>query len=77
MDNGKWYSVDRILEHIAVLEDREGNCFDVPLAQLPEDVKAGVQLCLVDGVYQIDQQATTSKRQKIVDLQNRLKNKNS
>lgn len=74
MDNR--FSVDRILLDVAVLEDAVGNCVDVPLCNLPEGITEGMQLRLVDGSYHIDEQETASRRQKILELQNRLKKQN-
>ena len=73
----EWFSVDRLVGAVAVLEDREGNTHDVPLAQLPEGVAEGARLRLVEGVYRVDEQETNSRRQKILDLQNRLRSKNN
>ncbi len=69
------YSVDRMEREIAVLVDEDGNSVDVPLSALPTGVRGGDMVRLCDGVYTRDDDAAAARRQKIWDLQNRLRKK--
>lgn len=75
MDRELLYSVDRILDDVAVLEDTEGTVINVPLTDLPQGVMGGNMLRLVNGRYELDDVATESRRQRILDLQKRIRNK--
>ena len=77
MDTIKRFSVDRIVGEIAVLEDAEGNCVDVPVTKLPSGITEGVLLCFSNEVFQIDEQGSQARRQRVLDLQNQLKSRNS
>lgn len=56
--------VDRIEGDYAVIEN-EGIMLDIPLSQLPCDIKEGDVLCHCDGVYIIDNEAAAAAREKI------------
>ena len=75
MDKVLQYSVDRIVENVVVLEDAEGAIINVPLSDVPQNVTAGDVLRLMDGRYVFDDVATESRRQRIFELQKRLRNK--
>lgn len=56
--------VDRIEGDYAVVEN-EGIMLDIPLSQLPCDIKEGDVLRHCDGVYIIDNEAAAAAREKI------------
>lgn len=67
------YIVDRIENTVAVLEDEEMNHTEVFLADLPESIKEGSVLVLnSDGSFMLDMAQTEKRKQKMLDLQNKL-----
>ena len=70
------YSVDRIIGEVAVLEDADGRCQNVPLSELPEEISEGMRLCLTATGYVVDAQGAESRRQRVLGLQDRLRKKN-
>lgn len=67
------YIVDRIENTVAVLEDEEMNHTEVLLADLPESIKEGSVLVLnSDGSFMLDMAQTEKRKQKMLDLQNKL-----
>ena len=66
------WSVDRIENGIAVLEDDHRMRKAVSLDQLPVDVTEGDVLVVQDGNYVVDQQETNRRREQAFQLQQRL-----
>lgn len=73
--NGEKYSVDRVENGIAVLVDDRGDSHPVSLADLPDDVRCGDMMCLLDGVYQRDDEETQARRAYVLSLQQKLRRK--
>jgi len=67
-----YYSVDRIVEGLAVLQDYERRECIVPLDELPAGVRAGDVLDEEDGVFKADDAEAASRRQKVLEMQSRL-----
>lgn len=59
------YIVDRVEGEIAVCERDDMKFFDILLAELPQDVKAGDCLVLSDGVWSVDVDETAMRKQRI------------
>ncbi|MBC5787206.1 DUF3006 domain-containing protein [Clostridium facile] len=66
------WSVDRIENGIAVLENDHRIRKKVPLDQLPVDVTEGDVLVVQDDNYVVDQQETNRRREQAFQLQQRL-----
>ena len=62
------YIVDRIEGHIAVLERDDLVFIDVPLSELPREVKAGDCLERVDGMWAFDRKRTKERRSRLEQL---------
>lgn len=69
------YSVDRFEGDIAVLIDEDGNRLDVVRTDLPMGIAAGDMVRLQAGTFQRDDEATAARRARIIELQNRLRNR--
>ncbi|MGI6263868.1 MAG: DUF3006 domain-containing protein [Acutalibacteraceae bacterium] len=67
------YVVDRLEEGFAVLQDDAEGLHDLPLAQLPPQIRPGDVVIETDGVYTVDSAATEARRQRILRLQRRLR----
>jgi len=63
----KYYTVDRIEEDIAVLYDDEENKSDIPVSELPEDLKEGdiLQFDEENQIYIIDREKTEQVKSSI------------
>ena len=67
------FSVDRFEGNFAVCENREtGEFIDIPLSELPENVKAGSILKFENGNYILDIESTQKEQQEIKNLVNNL-----
>lgn len=64
------YSLDRIEEDVAVLVDEAGDSKTMPKETLPVGCRIGAMLREVDGVLVVDEQATTQRRERVIQLQN-------
>lgn len=69
------YSVDRVANGLAVLEDDAGISCTVPLADLPVGTKEGSILRLTDMGYVLDTAIENERRNKVLSLQEKLRNK--
>ncbi len=69
------WSYDRREGDLAVLVDEEGNSHPVPLTALPKEAKEGTMLRQMGDTYVVDEDATTERRQRVLDLQRRLRNR--
>ena len=69
------FSVDRIENGLAVLEDENGTMQTVPLAQLPPDTCEGAVLRLAEGVWTIDTDEAARRRTEALRLQALLRKK--
>lgn len=68
------YSVDRIIEGIAVLEDLQSNgIIEVELKNLPNDIHEGSILVFKDGYYQIEIEEEKNRRDSLRERLDRLK----
>ncbi len=67
--------VDRIEGDFAVVEN-EGIMLDIPLSQLPCNVKEGDMICFLNGVYIVDNKTADEQREEIsARLENLFKRK--
>lgn len=62
-------TVDRITEGIAVLEKEDMSHIEVPVADLPQNVKEGNVLDFDGCVYSIDSRTEDAVRQRIISKQ--------
>ncbi len=69
------YSIDRFEGDVAVLIDEQETVCNVPCTQLPDGAKAGDMLRFEDGRYLPDDEATRARREQILRLQNKLRQK--
>lgn len=68
------YSIDRIENNIAVLEDiNTGEKKEVDISLLPEEIKEGTILSFNDDKYELDLDEEEERRKRILDMFNRLK----
>ncbi len=68
------YSIDRIENNIAVLEDiNTGEKKEVDISLLPEEIKEGTILSFNDNKYELDLDEEEERRKRILDMFNRLK----
>lgn len=73
MDKNDVFSVDRMVDNLAVLVDGEGNSYPVARANLPEQVKAGDVLRMKDGAFYLNEEEKERRQAYVSDLQNRLR----
>ena len=64
--------VDRITEGIAVCETEAQTFVRVSLEELPENVREGSVLHLLDGVYTLDTAEESLRRRSLFELQSQL-----
>ena len=67
-----FYSVDKIVGSIAVLELPDRSLAEFPLRKLPEGLREGDLLIKTKEGFFIDESATKERRRKLFDLQNSL-----
>ena len=75
MGSTQYYSIDRIEDNVAVLQDDEERVVNVDVALLPSDAVAGDIVRQVDGRYEHDREETQTRRDRIVQLEQRLRGK--
>ncbi len=68
----EFWSVDRVENGIALLENDRREQKKVPVSQLPEGVKEGDVLAEKGGGFRIDAQEAARRREEIIRLQNEL-----
>lgn len=66
------YTVDRIENNIAILEDDMLSMLPVPMEMLPEGVKEGSILSFDGSAYSLDRDAEAQTRKRLFDLQSRI-----
>lgn len=67
--------IDRIENGYAVIEN-EGIMLDIPLSQLPDNIREGDVLTYADGEYIVDSKASEERREEIsARLENLFKRK--
>lgn len=67
------FSIDRFEENFAICENREtGELINIPLSQLPKNVKEGSILKFENGNYVLDIEATKKEQQEIKNLVDNL-----
>lgn len=72
----KNFTVDRIEEGFAVCECEDLSHISVPVENFPFEIKEGIMIRLLsDGTYERAEDEEAQMREKIIALQNRLKNK--
>lgn len=69
------WSVDRIEGDVAVLINESGDSSVIALAALPEEVREGMMLRLVDGVYTADRVVAEERKNAVLSLQEKLRRK--
>ena len=69
------WSVDRIEDDVAVLIDESGDSSVIALADLPAEVREGMMLRLVAGVYTVDRVAAEERKNAVLSLQEKLRRK--
>ena len=71
------YSIDKILDNIATLENVETKQItEVNTKDLPEEIHEGSILVLEDGKYKLDLNEEEIRRKRIEEKFNKLRNKN-
>jgi len=65
-------SVDRIVSNIAICYDEHERKIELPLSELPEQIREGDMLILCNGRYQIDKTATEQRRAQLNRLQRQV-----
>ena len=68
-------SVDRFEGDLAVLVDEDGNAHNVARTLLPAQVKVGTMLRKMNGEYLLDDTAERTRREQILQLQQKLRGK--
>jgi len=66
------YIIDRIEGELAVCEREDGAMEELPLAELPENVRDGSVLVLQDGAWALDPQAEEERRARLFARQEGL-----
>lgn len=69
------YSIDRFEGEFAVLQDDERNSMDVLRSLLPDNARQGVVVIFEDEKWRIDAEETSTRRDRVKKLQQRLLNK--
>ena len=69
------YSFDRREGDLAVLVDSDGVSHLVPLTALPPEAREGQLLRKTATGYMVDADATDARRQRVLELQRRLRKK--
>ena len=68
------YTIDRIEESIAVLEDEHETCTSVPVTLLPDGAREGDVLTWIEpGIWAVDAAATAARRARIRALESSLR----
>lgn len=63
------FAIDRLEENSAVCENREtGEFVNIPISQLPENVKEGSILKFENGIYVLDTESTKKEQQEVKNL---------
>lgn len=69
------WSVDRIEGDVAVLINESGDSSVIALADLSAEVREGMMLRLVDGVYIVDRVVAEERKNAVLSLQEKLRRK--
>lgn len=68
------YIIDRIEENIAILENQDTEEFiNINTTLLPQNIKEGMILSLINNTYTIDTKATEERRKEILEKFKRLR----
>lgn len=71
------YIIDRIEDNIAVLEQQDTKGFiNISTKHLPQGIKEGMVLSLINNIYTIDIKATEKREKEILEKFKRLRNNN-
>ena len=71
------YIIDRIEDNIAVLEQQDTKEFiNISTKYLPQGIKEGMVLSLINNIYTIDIKATEKRKKEILEKFKRLRNNN-
>ena len=64
------YTIDRIEDRLAVLEDEDGGCTNVPVTLLPDGAREGDVLTWTEpGIWAVDAAETAARRARIHALE--------
>ena len=66
------YIIDRFEEGNAVCEQGDRTMLLISRSLLPSDAKEGDVILYIDGVYQVDKEATLERRKKIEEKRRKL-----
>ena len=66
------FSVDRIVEGIAVCENDDGEIIRINLSELPEGTEEGSIIVFENGEYSLDTESEEERREELFNLQNML-----
>lgn len=69
------FVVDRLEENHAVLQNEQEECLVIPLDQLPSTIAPGDVIIKSEGAYTIDVEQTQLRRERLIRLQERLRNR--
>ena len=68
------YIIDRIEDNIAILENQDTKEFiNINTNLLPQNIKEGMILSLINNTYTIDKKATEERRKEILEKFKRLR----
>ena len=67
-----YYSIDRFEGQFAVCEDENGMMKDIPVEQLPENLKEGNVLRYENGIFVLDEDEEKRRREAINKIQRTL-----
>lgn len=74
----KKFIIDRIEEGYAVCECEDLSHISIPVSSVSFDVREGMIICLqADGTYVRDENEEDEMRNKIIALQNKIRNKSA
>lgn len=68
------YTIDRIEDGVAVLENEDGDTRQIPASQLPETAREGTLITETEpGAFAVDEAATEARRARIRALEDLLR----
>ena len=67
------YTLNRFEENFAICENRDTKeMIDIPISELPLDIKEGDIFTKIDDKYEIDYELTKTEKQEVKNLMNKL-----
>ena len=70
------FTVERIEDGIAVLEDEQGSFTEINASLLPPQIKSGSIVTSEDGVYKMEMQVDKDRKKMLFEKQQKLLNRN-